>query len=93
MKRALELSLKLAVLGVIAISGRFLTPAQADASDSTIASRSAEADGVTLHYLSAGHGAPLILLHGYAETSRMWRPIMPLLAERFTTTAALMKFL
>ena len=23
----------------------------------------------------------VILLHGYAETSRMWKPIMPLLAE------------
>jgi pimeloyl-ACP methyl ester carboxylesterase len=27
------------------------------------------------------------LLHGYAETSRMWRPIMPLLAEKFTVIA------
>jgi pimeloyl-ACP methyl ester carboxylesterase len=26
-------------------------------------------------------------LHGYAETSLMWRPIMPLLAERFTVIA------
>jgi hypothetical protein len=37
--------------------------------------------------LSAGHGPPLILLHGYAETSRMWKPIMPLLSERFTVIA------
>jgi len=87
MKRALDLSLKLAILGVIALSGRCLTPARADASDSAITARSAAADGVTLHYLSAGHGPALILLHGYAETSRMWRPIMPLLAERFTVIA------
>src|SRR5205085_10165787 len=26
-------------------------------------------------------------LHGFAETSRMWRPIIPLLAERFTVIA------
>jgi hypothetical protein len=26
----------------------------------------------------------VILLHGFAETSRMWRPTIPLLAERFT---------
>ena len=53
----------------------------------TIASRTAEIDGVKLHYLTAGHGPPLILLHGYAETSLMWKPIMPLLAERFTVVA------
>jgi pimeloyl-ACP methyl ester carboxylesterase len=52
-----------------------------------IASRTAEIKGVKLHYLTAGSGTPLILLHGYAETSRMWRPIIPLLAERFTVIA------
>src|SRR5438876_8838914 len=31
--------------------------------------------------------APLILLHGYAETSLMWKPIIPVLAERFTVIA------
>jgi len=56
-------------------------------SDKTIASRTSELDGVKLHYLTAGRGAPLILLHGYAQTSLMWRPIMPLLAERFTVIA------
>jgi pimeloyl-ACP methyl ester carboxylesterase len=57
------------------------------ATGKTIASRVVEVDGVKLHYLTAGSGAPLILLHGYAETSLMWRPIMPLLAERFTVIA------
>jgi pimeloyl-ACP methyl ester carboxylesterase len=62
--------------------------AHADESDKTIISRTSEIDGVSLHYLTAGHGAkPLILLHGYAETSRMWRPIIPLLAEQFTVVA------
>ncbi len=53
----------------------------------TIESHTADIDGVKLHYLTAGHGAPVVLLHGYAETSLMWRPIMPLLAERFTVIA------
>ena len=52
-----------------------------------IASRTAEIHGVKLHYLTAGHGTPLLLLHGYAETSLMWRPIMPQLAERFMVIA------
>ncbi|MGC2530706.1 MAG: alpha/beta hydrolase [Candidatus Acidiferrum sp.] len=52
-----------------------------------IASRYAEVDGLKLHYLTAGHGPAVILLHGYTQTSRMWRPIIPLLAEKFTVIA------
>ena len=46
-----------------------------------IASKYAEANGVRLHYLVAGKGAPIILLHGYAETAHMWRPLMKELAK------------
>jgi pimeloyl-ACP methyl ester carboxylesterase len=59
----------------------------ADPPDKNIASRTAEIDRVQLHYLTAGHGPTVILLHGYAETSRMWRPLIPLLAEKFTVIA------
>ena len=53
-----------------------------------ISSRDATIDNVQLHYLTAGHGpATVILLHGFAETSRMWRPIIPTLAEKFTVIA------
>ncbi len=52
-----------------------------------IVSRTAMIDGAVLHYLTAGHGTPLILLHGYAETSLMWKPIIPSLAQRFTVIA------
>ncbi|MEY2545968.1 MAG: hypothetical protein QOG48_1085 [Verrucomicrobiota bacterium] len=53
-----------------------------------VGSRDAKIDNVQLHYLTAGHGsATVILLHGFAETSRMWRPIIPLLAEKFTVIA------
>jgi len=52
-----------------------------------IASRMAEMDGLRIHYLIAGHGPAVILLHGYAETSLMWRPLMPLLANKFTVIA------
>jgi pimeloyl-ACP methyl ester carboxylesterase len=54
---------------------------------SEIASKTLEVNGVKLHYWIAGKGPAVILLHGYAETSRMWKPIMPLLAERFTVIA------
>ena len=55
--------------------------------DAAISSESAEIAGVKLHYLKAGHGPAVIMLHGYTQTSRMWRPIMPLLAEKFTVIA------
>jgi pimeloyl-ACP methyl ester carboxylesterase len=60
---------------------------QAAPADAAIASQSAEVDGVRLHYLKTGHGPVVLLLHGYTQTSRMWRPIMPLLAEKFTVIA------
>jgi pimeloyl-ACP methyl ester carboxylesterase len=52
-----------------------------------IASRTAKVDNVELHYLTAGRGPAVVLLHGYTQTSRMWRPIIPLLAEKFTVIA------
>ena len=52
-----------------------------------IAARDAQIDNIQLHYLTAGKGPAVILLHGFAETSRMWRPIIPLLAQKFTVIA------
>ena len=52
-----------------------------------IASRTAEVDGLKFHYLKAGQGPVVVLLHGYAETSRMWRPLIPQLAGKFTVIA------
>jgi pimeloyl-ACP methyl ester carboxylesterase len=39
-------------------------------------SKFAEAGGQKIHYLVAGKGDPVILLHGYTQTSRMWIPLM-----------------
>jgi pimeloyl-ACP methyl ester carboxylesterase len=44
----------------------------------------ADVNGVKLHYFIGGKGSPVVLLHGYAETSHMWLPIMPQLAENHT---------
>jgi len=46
-----------------------------------IKSRFVDANGVRLHYLMAGEGAPVLLLHGYAQTSHMWLPLMAELAK------------
>jgi pimeloyl-ACP methyl ester carboxylesterase len=87
MKSAMKFFMGLTVLGPLFLSAIFSSNAYGQAADKTIVSRTAEIDGVKLHYLSAGHGAPLVLLHGYAETSLMWKPIIPALAERFTVIA------
>jgi pimeloyl-ACP methyl ester carboxylesterase len=50
-------------------------------------SRFAEIHGVKLHYLIAGQGDPVLLLHGYAETSRMWLPLIAKLAGNHTVVA------
>ena len=78
----------IAVYGLLAVVAGLPPAAGAQAQDKTIASRTEDVDGVRLHYLTAGDGsAVVILLHGYAETSRMWRPIIPQLAERFRVIA------
>ena len=72
------------VLGLLIAATGFYSEAYAD---EAITSRSVEIHGAKLHYMTAGHGPTLILLHGYAETSLMWKPIMPALARRFTVIA------
>jgi pimeloyl-ACP methyl ester carboxylesterase len=47
----------------------------------------ADVDGAKLHYLIAGSGEPVILLHGFAETSHMWRPLIAALAKTRTVIA------
>lgn len=43
-------------------------------------SRFADVNGTRLHYLIGGVGKPVVLLHGFAQTSRMWHHLMSLLA-------------
>lgn len=38
-------------------------------------------DGLDLHYLEAGEGAPVLLLHGWPTSSFLWRNVMPQIAE------------
>jgi len=75
------------VFGLTFLSILFPAALAAQSAEKTIVARAAEIDGVKLHYTTAGRGPAVILLHGYAETSLMWKPIMPLLAERFTVVA------
>ena len=70
----------LCATGLLALS----LPRTASAAPSSFTERFAEVNGVRMHYLIGGSGSPVVLLHGYAETGLMWRPLMPLLARRHT---------
>jgi haloacetate dehalogenase len=47
----------------------------------------ADVDGLRVHYVHAGVGPLLVLLHGWPQTSHCWRHVMAPLAERFTVVA------
>ena len=55
--------------------------------DKAITSSAVKIDGKKIHYLKAGQGPALILLHGYTQTSRMWRPLVEKVMEKFTVIA------
>jgi pimeloyl-ACP methyl ester carboxylesterase len=44
----------------------------------------ANVNGVKINYKISGRGPAVVLLHGYAQTSHMWLPLMPLLAPSHT---------
>jgi len=50
-------------------------------------SKVADVNGVKLHYLIAGKGDPVVLLHGFAETSHMWLPLIAKLSDKHTVIA------
>ncbi len=47
----------------------------------------AEVNGIRIYYRRAGEGPPVVLLHGFPETSYAWRKVIPALAERYTVIA------
>jgi pimeloyl-ACP methyl ester carboxylesterase len=46
-----------------------------------------EANGIRLHYVIAGRGEPLVLLHGFGETWYEWHDLIPSLAAHYTVIA------
>ncbi len=86
MKRTLNFFRNLTLLCLLCI-WILPSPALAESSNKSIAAYDTQVLGVKVHYLMLGRGPTVVLLHGYAETSRMWIPIMPVLAQRFTVIA------
>jgi len=52
-----------------------------------VTSQNQRIDGLQIHYVRGGKGHPVLLLHGYPETSFAWRKVIPRLAEQFDVIA------
>ena len=77
-RRAAGLILAAGLVWLAGISPALAAPPQ---------SRYAEVNGVRLHYLVAGSGPAVVLLHGYAQNSHMWRPLIEKLSSRHMVIA------
>lgn len=47
----------------------------------------ADVDGLTIAYRRLGEGPPLVLLHGFTQDSRVWRPQLEGLSDAFDVIA------
>jgi pimeloyl-ACP methyl ester carboxylesterase len=47
----------------------------------------AQAGDLRMHYLKDGAGEPVVLIHGFPQTSHEWTRVMPLLSDRFALHA------
>jgi pimeloyl-ACP methyl ester carboxylesterase len=98
MKHATKWSLYLPALAVVIattlapahgspVAGATQATTAGHASEAKITRHDAVVNGVKIHYMEAGSGPVIVLLHGYAETSHMWLPLIPLLARNHTVIA------
>jgi pimeloyl-ACP methyl ester carboxylesterase len=58
-----------------------------EGSISGVGHRKAFVNGIRLHYMQAGKGPVVLLLHGWANTSYAWHHVIPLLSGRYTVIA------
>jgi pimeloyl-ACP methyl ester carboxylesterase len=68
-------------------AAKVTAPAQTEQLPTGFTEKSAEVNGVRINYKIGGQEPPVVLLHGYTETSHMWLPLMPLLAKNHTVIA------
>jgi alpha-beta hydrolase superfamily lysophospholipase len=45
------------------------------------------ANGIRQHYVEAGDGPPVVMLHGFPETHYAWRNQIPVLAQKYRVIA------
>ena len=85
MKRQVPMIRIVCLICFAAIFAALAGPARAQSA--RFVARDGDIDGVKIHYTIGGSGPAVVLLHGFAETSRMWTPILPVLGKKFTVIA------
>src|SRR5258706_14304711 len=78
MNRVLRLFSRRAVCGVLFLWATILGATSANATDKVFVSRTAEIDGVKLHYTTGGLGAPLLFVVRIGQPWRRWGSAFPL---------------
>ena len=76
----------MAVLGALFVSAASV-PARAADFGPEFRTRTVPVDGATVNVILGGNGPPVVLVHGYAESSRMWKPLAKVLAPNYTVIA------
>ncbi|MGA2760410.1 MAG: alpha/beta hydrolase [Candidatus Cybelea sp.] len=83
--------MKLAIPALIALAGAMLIPQPALAFPVDFGpgftTHRVSVDGSVVSVTVGGRGPVVVLIHGYAEDSRMWKPLAIALASRFTVVA------
>jgi len=78
-------------LALVMLFGAWLVSVNALAADAGLPSgftqQTATVNGVNISYKVGGKGPVVVLLHGFAQTSHMWLPLMPALAKTHTVIA------
>jgi pimeloyl-ACP methyl ester carboxylesterase len=49
--------------------------------------QTAKVNGINIHYVIGGKGAPLLLIHGFGQNWYMWNRLLPELSKHFTVIA------
>jgi pimeloyl-ACP methyl ester carboxylesterase len=77
----------LRIVSIAAFSGILALLANAAYAQPQVQDRFADVSGIKIHYLTAGEGSPVLLLHGFAQTSHMWLPAIAKLATKHRVMA------
>ncbi|HHT9114623.1 MAG TPA: alpha/beta fold hydrolase, partial [Candidatus Wunengus sp. YC65] len=55
--------------------------------DNLVISKLVQVSNLNVHYLTAGEGKPVVLVHGWPTSSYLWRKIIPPLARTMKVIA------
>ncbi len=87
-----QLSAALLFLAAVLAAAIDIGSARAADFGSAFRTKSVPVDGGTVAVTVGGSGPPIVLIHGYAESSRMWKPLARELAPRISPDSANRRF-